>query len=65
VRAIKQSIVASRWRPLDACLAAEAEAQQICWESPDVSEGLRASVEKRPPSFARTLPIASHATGFE
>jgi 2-(1,2-epoxy-1,2-dihydrophenyl)acetyl-CoA isomerase len=65
VRTIKQSILASRWRPLDACLAAEAVAQQICWESPDVSEGLTAFVEKRAPSFRGTLPIASHATGFE
>lgn len=65
VRAIKHSIVASRWRPLDACLTAESQAQMVCWGTSDVDEGLTAFVEKRAPVFGAHPPAPEHATRFE
>jgi 2-(1,2-epoxy-1,2-dihydrophenyl)acetyl-CoA isomerase len=64
VRMIKHSIAASRWRPLDASLTAESQAQMVCWGTSDVDEGLNAFVEKRDPSFNGTAR-AEHATRFE
>lgn len=65
VRMIKHSIVASRWRPLDASLTAESQAQLVCWGTSDVDEGLNAFVEKRTPVFGAPAPVAQHATRFE
>jgi len=41
------------------CLAAETEAQAVCWASPDSAEGIRAFVEKRKPRFGRDAAAAA------
>ena len=51
VRAAKRNLRAYLSRTLDEALDAEYETQAACWESPDSGEGVRAFVEKRPPSF--------------
>jgi len=45
--AVRRSLSAS----LSAMLVFERQAQQICWESEDGAEGIRAFLEKRPPNF--------------
>ena len=51
VRAAKATLRAAPLRSLEECLAAESAAQEACWASPDVAEGLRAFVEKRAAVF--------------
>jgi len=51
VRLAKRTLRAALARTLDACLDAEDEAQRVCWESPDLHEGLTAFVDKRAPRF--------------
>ena len=51
VRETKRTLGASWTRTLEACVEAELDAQQACWESPDVREGLDAFVAKRTPAF--------------
>ena len=59
VRMTKRTLRASWDRSLEECLDAEVEAQEICWRSPDVAEGTRAFLEKRPARFqGRMAPIA-------
>jgi 2-(1,2-epoxy-1,2-dihydrophenyl)acetyl-CoA isomerase len=65
VRAAKRTLRASAARDLGACLDAEAAAQAECLATPDVSEGLRAFVEKRAARFggaAHPEPLASSST---
>ncbi len=72
VRLAKETLQASAVRSLDECLAAEADAQRLCWASPDSAEGLRAFVEKRAPVFGTRgagerieEPAAASAFRFE
>ena len=65
VREIKRTLQASFDRTLGQCLDAEEEAQERCWASPDVAEGLRAFVEKRAPAFGAEPESASSGTRFE
>jgi len=51
VRWAKQTLRAGMARTLAECLAAETEAQESCWESPDAAEGIGAFVEKRKARF--------------
>jgi 2-(1,2-epoxy-1,2-dihydrophenyl)acetyl-CoA isomerase len=64
VRLTKRTLTASPERSLAACLDAEIEAQRACWESPDVAEGTRAFIEKRPARFTGE-PAALGASRFE
>jgi len=64
IRLTKRTLTASLQRSLGECLEAEIEAQRICWESPDVAEGTRAFVEKRPARFTGE-PAALTASHFE
>lgn len=56
IRAAKASLRAAPSRTLAECLAAEMEAQEACWTSPDAAEGVRAFVEKRSPIFGTDAP---------
>ncbi|HEY3216389.1 MAG TPA: enoyl-CoA hydratase-related protein [Candidatus Eisenbacteria bacterium] len=56
IRLVKQTLTASRHRSLAECLAAEIEAQRLCWETADVAEGTRAFVEKRTARFGEARP---------
>jgi 2-(1,2-epoxy-1,2-dihydrophenyl)acetyl-CoA isomerase len=55
VRAIKRTMRAGEGASLEACFAAENDAQMTCWASPDVTEGLRAFVERRSAAFSAPL----------
>jgi len=60
VRLTKRTLVASLQRSLGECLDAEIEAQCVCWRSPDVTEGTRAFLEKRPARFdAEGAPVGA------
>jgi 2-(1,2-epoxy-1,2-dihydrophenyl)acetyl-CoA isomerase len=60
VRAAKRNLRAFLSRTLEESLDAEYQTQAACWESPDSGEGVRAFVEKRPPSFgAAALDLAA------
>jgi 2-(1,2-epoxy-1,2-dihydrophenyl)acetyl-CoA isomerase len=63
VREAKRTLGASWTRTLDACVAAEVAAQQVCWESPDVREGLDAFVAKRAPVFGAEAHETVRAVG--
>jgi len=63
VREVKGTLGASWTRTLEACIAAEVDAQQACWESPDVREGLDAFVAKRAPVFGASAREADRPTG--
>jgi enoyl-CoA hydratase/carnithine racemase len=63
VREAKRTLAASWTRTLGACVAAEVAAQQACWESPDVSEGLAAFVAKRAPAFGADARDAVRTAG--
>jgi len=63
VREVKGTLGASWTRTLEACIAAEVDAQQACWESPDVREGLDAFVAKRAPVFGAPAREADRPTG--
>jgi len=71
VREIKRTLRAARARTLAQCLAAEAEAQAVCWASADSGEGLAAFVEKRVARFGAaavrtdSLPPSAAARRFE
>src|SRR5215470_7300062 len=64
VRLTKRTLVASLQRSLAECLDAEIEAQAACWRSPDVIEGTRAFLEKRPARFGAE-PAAPRNGRFE
>ena len=64
VRLTKRTLTASLERSLAECLEAEIEAQGMCWESPDVAEGTRAFLEKRPARFGAE-PVALKTGRFE
>ncbi len=51
VRAIKRTVLGSRYATLDQCLDAETAAQSACWSSADSDEGILAFVEKRAAKF--------------
>jgi 2-(1,2-epoxy-1,2-dihydrophenyl)acetyl-CoA isomerase len=51
IRSVKQTIFASDERALVAALEKEVELQLRCFHSQDCMEGIRAFLEKRPPSF--------------
>ncbi|MBI5709520.1 MAG: enoyl-CoA hydratase/isomerase family protein [Candidatus Eisenbacteria bacterium] len=57
IRLAKRTLGASLQRTLAQCLDAEAEAQEACWATHDVAEGLRAFVEKRVPVFGGAAPL--------
>ncbi len=66
VREIKRTIRASEQRTLAACLDGETAAQELCWASPDIAEGLRAFVEKRTARFgAGSAPSGALGHRFE
>jgi 2-(1,2-epoxy-1,2-dihydrophenyl)acetyl-CoA isomerase len=65
LRLSKRTLVASRERSLGECLDAEIEAQEICWQSPDVAEGTRAFLEKRPARFSDSPPEPAGSRSFE
>ncbi len=56
IRVAKATLRAAPGRTLEECLAAEREAQETCWNSPDSAEGVRAFVEKRAPVFGASAP---------
>jgi 2-(1,2-epoxy-1,2-dihydrophenyl)acetyl-CoA isomerase len=59
LRLTKRTLTTSLQRSLGECLDAEIEAQELCWQSPDVAEGTRAFLEKRPARFqAPPQPVA-------
>lgn len=58
IRAMKASLRAAPNRTLEECLAAEMEAQEACWTSPDAAEGVQAFVDKRQPFFSAE-PVAT------
>jgi 2-(1,2-epoxy-1,2-dihydrophenyl)acetyl-CoA isomerase len=65
VRLAKQTLRAGLHSSLEECLAREHEAQEACWSSPDVAEGLRAFLEKRPARFGSAesryaMPAGAH-----
>jgi 2-(1,2-epoxy-1,2-dihydrophenyl)acetyl-CoA isomerase len=61
VRLTKRTLRASLERSLAGCLEAEIEAQEICWGTPDVAEGTRAFLEKRPARFdAEAAPLGAN-----
>jgi len=59
VRLAKQALRAGLERSLAECLAAETEAQAVCWASLDSAEGIRAFVEKRKARFGRDAAAAA------
>jgi len=61
IRAAKASLKAAPHRTMAECLAAEREAQEACWSSPDAAEGVRAFVGKRQPSFNFGVPPRGQA----
>jgi len=67
IRQIKRSLTSASRRALAECLTAETDAQEVCWRSPDVAEGVRAFVEKRTARFGEgaTVPGPESAARFE
>jgi len=65
LRLTKRTLVASPQRSLGECLDAEIEAQEICWQSPDVAEGTRAFLEKRAARFTDSPPEPVASGVFE
>jgi len=65
LRLTKRTLLASPERSLGECLDAEIEAQEICWQSPDVAEGTRAFLEKRPARFSDSPPEPVSGGVFE
>jgi 2-(1,2-epoxy-1,2-dihydrophenyl)acetyl-CoA isomerase len=63
VREAKHTLGASWTRTLAACIDAEVLAQEACWASPDVREGLDAFVAKRAPVFGATAHGADRPAG--
>jgi 2-(1,2-epoxy-1,2-dihydrophenyl)acetyl-CoA isomerase len=51
VRAIKRTMRAGAAASLDECLAIESDTQMMLWQSPDVTEGLRAFADRRAAVF--------------
>jgi 2-(1,2-epoxy-1,2-dihydrophenyl)acetyl-CoA isomerase len=61
VRLTKRTLRASLERSLPESLEAEIEAQEMCWDAPDVAEGTRAFLEKRPARFdAEAAPLGAN-----
>lgn len=56
VTLVKRTFSAGLDRTLAQCLEAESAAQEACWNSDDVAEGLQAFVDKRAPVFGRVAP---------
>ena len=68
VRHAKRTLRAAFERTLEQSLDAEEAAQAACWSSPDVTEGMRAFLEKRAPAFATVAadaPPSGAARRFE
>jgi len=63
IRLVKQTLTASSRRSLEECMAAEIEAQRLCWGTADVAEGTRAFVEKRAARFGAARPLLGAAPG--
>ncbi len=51
LRCAREAVRRSLTSSLSAMLAFERQAQRLCWESADSSEGIHAFLEKRPPRF--------------
>lgn len=64
IRRIKRSLTAAAGASLEQCIENEFDAVAACWASPDVAEGVRAFVEKRPPRFD-AAPPATRSLVFE